>query len=306
MEISIVVPVYGCEKCLETLTERLTDSLNKIVSQFEIIYVVDASPDNSWHVVTQQSKRNSRIKGILFSRNFGQHAAILAGLNEAKGSWIVVMDCDLQDKPEEIINLYQKALDGYDLVLAQRQIRQDTLLKRTTSKLFYAFFSYMTETKQDPSVANFGIYHQKVIHAVLEMGDFVRFFPANISWVGFKKTYLQVEHNARFEGETSYNFKSLFRLARNVILSFSDKPLRLAVRLGVYISIFSVFFAIITIARFLLGYITEPGYSSIFISIWFLSGIIITILGITGLYVGKCFEQSKNRPNYIINTKINL
>ena len=237
--ISVVSPVYRAEKIVAELVRQLHENLATITDNFEIILVNDASPDNSWETIAAECTKDYRVKGINLSRNFGQHYAITAGLHYAKGEWIVVMDCDLQDRPDEIPNLYRKALEGWDLILAQRINRQDFFLKRWFSTIFYAIFSYLTDTKQDPTIANFGIYKYKVIRSVLKMKDSIRYFPTMIQWVGFRKYYLPVQHAKRYAGKTNYNFRSLMRLAVNNIISFSDKPLRLITKIGFFISIFS-------------------------------------------------------------------
>ena len=190
IKISIVSPVYRAEKMVHMLVERIVKSVSTITEDYEIILVNDASPDASWQMIEQKCAIDKRVKGVNLSRNFGQHYAITAGLNYAKGEWVVVMDCDLQDRPEEIPALYNKAQEGYDSVFAQRVQREDTWLKRLSSKAFYAVFGYLTDTKQDPSVANYGIYSHGVIQSILQMGDHFRYFPTMVQWVGFKKAYL--------------------------------------------------------------------------------------------------------------------
>lgn len=306
MKFSVVIPTYKCSRSITELTERLIKTLKTLSSDFEIIFVNDASPENDWEIITELSKKDNRIKGLNFSRNFGQHYAITAGLDNAKGDWIIVMDGDLQDQPEEIIKLYNKALEGFDIVFAQRVNRKDNFLKRLSSSVFYKTFSYLTDTKQDSSVANFGIYKKNVVKAILSMKDSIKYFPTMSQWVGFNKTLLPVAHSKRNEGKSAYNFNSLLRLAFNNIIAFSNKPLKLVVKFGFVIVAFSIILALYYLIKYLLGDIIVIGYSSLIISIWFLSGINIMILGIVGLYVGKTFEKVKDRPNYIIKTKINL
>jgi len=303
--ISIVSPVYQGEKIVSELIRQLHIHLQEITDNYEIILVNDASPDDSWNVIAVESAKDKRVKGINLSRNFGQHNAITAGLSFAKGDWIVVMDCDLQDRPDEIPNLYRKAQEGYDSVFAQRIQRQDVFLKRFFSKMFYSLFSYLTETKQDPSVANFGIYNRKVIDAVLSMKDYIRFFPTMVQWVGFRKFYLPVQHDDRYEGKTSYNFKRLIQLALNNIIAFSDKPLRLTVKMGFVISFFSFMLALYNVFARYTGIISVEGFTTTVFSIWFVGGLTLAILGIVGLYVGKTFEKVKDRPAYIVQNHIN-
>ena len=303
--ISVVSPVYRAEKIVSELVRQLHENLATITDNYEIVLVNDASPDNSWLAVVAECEKDKRVKGINLSRNFGQHYAITAGLNFAKGEWVVVMDCDLQDRPDEIQNLYAKAQEGYDSVFAQRIERQDSFFKQLFSKIFYAIFSYLTETKQDPTVANFGIYHRTVIDAILMMNDYIRFFPTMVQWVGFRKFYLPVQHADRYEGKTSYSFKGLIRLALNNILAFSDKPLRLTVKIGFIISVFSFLLAIYNVFARFMGIIKVEGFTTTVFSIWFVGGLILVVLGVIGLYVGKTFENVKNRPIYIVKNIIN-
>lgn len=300
--ISIVSPVYKAENLLDELVRRLQLSLETITFNYEIILVDDCGPDNSWQVIEAHTKRDSRIRGVRLSRNFGQHKAITAGLNLAQGEWIVVMDCDLQDQPEEIPKLHQYAqAENCDLVFARRVERQDSWLKRASSRWFYQMLSYLTDTKQDPAIANFGIYHHKVIAAVLAMRESIRYFPTMVRWVGFRAGGLAVVHAERPEGTSSYNLSRLLNLAFDIILAYSDKPLRLTVKLGLLISASAFLLVLITLLRYWLGYIWEPGYASLIISIWFFAGLILSVLGMVGLYIGKTFEQVKNRPIYIID-----
>lgn len=301
IEISVVSPVYGCGGCLEELVAGLQSVLEG--RSFEIILVEDGSPDHSWEKMAALARKYPFVKAFKLSRNFGQHAAIQAGLSQVKGKTVVVMDCDLQDPPAEIPKLLAKYQEGYDLVVARRQNRTDGWFKRKSSEWFYRTLSYLTETKIDPSVANFGVYDRKVIDAVLAMGDFVRFFPSMAAWVGFNRGYLDIEHGERGAGVSAYNFGKLVRLGLNVILTFSDKPLRLMVKLGFWVTFLVVISGLITLGRYFAGDIQVSGYTSLILSVWFLGGLVISVLGLVGLYVGKTFDQAKDRPVFIISEK---
>lgn len=303
--ISIVSPVYRAEKIIPELVKRIVFAVSQITDDYEIILVEDCGPDNSWEAIEQEANNNPKISGFKLSKNFGQHYAITAGLDQAKGDWVVVMDCDLQDRPEEILKLYVKAQEGYDLVLAQRIERKDDFLKRLFSKLFYRTLSYLTGSKIDESIANFGIYHKSVITAVISLRESIRYFPSMVQWVGFKSVSIPVQHAERQEGSSSYNFKRLINLALDIILSYSDKPIRLLIKSGIFISILSFIFAVLFLIQWIEGSVKVLGYTSLIISIWFFSGLILMTLGIVGLYVGKIFEGVKNRPIYIIDKKTN-
>ena len=304
--ISIVSPVYKGEKMVSELVRRNVESVSTITDDYEIILVNDASPDNSWEEIVKQCENNPKVKGINLSRNFGQHYAITAGLHYAKGDWVVVMDCDLQDRPEEIPKLYAKVQEGYDSVLAQRIQRSHSWFKRTVSKGFYKVFSYLTETNQDASVANFGIYNRKVIDAVLSMGDAQRYFPAQIQWVGFNKAYLPIQHDERVEGKSTYNLSRLFRLAFDTIISFSTKPMRLMVQMGLFVTLVSFVVGMVFVVRYCMGLIEVMGFASLIISLWLLGGIIISLVGVVGVYLGKLFEKAKERPTFIVDEKRNI
>ncbi len=302
--ISIVSPVYRAEKILPILVSEINLVMERIGEDYEIILVDDRSPDNSWEVMKVLSSQNPKIKSIRLSRNFGQHSAIFAGLTKAKGDWVVVMDCDMQDQPKEIAKLYKKALEGYDIVLGQRENRKDKFLKKLTSRLFYKVFNYLSGANFDNNVANFGIYHQKTIKSILDMKDYVKFFSLFINWIGFKSVSIPIEHGEREEGKSTYSVGRLFKQAFNVIISFSDKPLRLFINFGLSISILSFVLGIYYLYLSITHKITQPGFSSLILSIWFLSGIIISCIGIVGVYLGKTFDQAKGRPTFIIDEEV--
>ena len=175
--ISFVSPVYMAEKMLDKLVDEIQKVMLKINQPYEIILVDDRSPDKSWEVIKKIAHEFSEVRSVRLSRNFGQHPAIMAGLSLAKGEWVVVMDCDLQDQPKEVLKLYNKAREGFDVVLAKRKNRQDGFLKKTTSFIFSKIYGYFTDTVYDNEVANFGIYHKKVIKSIIEISDSIKFFP---------------------------------------------------------------------------------------------------------------------------------
>jgi len=293
------------EELVNLLVQEIEKHIQTITEAYEIILVDDGSKDASWDQIKLICQENKKVKGIKLSRNFGQHNAIIAGLSHASGEWNIVMDCDLQDRPDQFNILYQKALEGNKIVLGQRILRNDSFLKKFFSKQFYKIFSYLTHTEQDASIANFGIYHKKVIQAILKMKDHVKYFPAMVQWVGFKMAKVEVQHSKREIGKTTYSLYKLITLASNTILSFSNKPLRITAFAGLCISAISGLVALIQFVRYLNGAITELGFTSLILSIWFLSGVIIFILGIIGIYLGKVFEKVKNREVFIIEELIN-
>jgi polyisoprenyl-phosphate glycosyltransferase len=303
--ISIISPVYRAEKVLDELVARIALAVENITTNYEIVLVDDRSPDASWEKMVNIAESNPKVKAIRLSRNFGQHYAITAGLDNAMGEWVVVMDCDLQDRPEEIIKLYQRAAEGYDAVLARRHERKDGYFKKLFSKSFYRTLGYLTGSHQDESIANFGIYHYKVIDEVKRLRESIRYFPTMVRWVGFNITKLDVDHAERSEGKSNYNFKRLLNLALDIMLAYSDKPIRMVIKFGLLIALFSFVFILITLYQWVNEDIEVLGYASIIVSIWFLSGCILVTMGVVGLYVGKIFEGVKGRPSYIIDNILN-
>lgn len=291
------------EHVLQELCERVEMSLKPFGKPFELILVEDASPDSSWREIEKLSLKYDFVRGIKLSKNFGQHYAITAGLDHSNGEWVVVMDCDLQDKPEEIPNLYSKAQEGFDVVLALRENRKDSFFKKLGSKVFYRTLAWLTGSKQDERIANFGIYHRKVINEIIGMRESIRFFPTMVKWVGFRQTTIHVEHGANRERNSSYSLGKLLDLGLDIMLAYSDKPVRMTVKLGLIIAISGFLFAIFTLYKYLTGTIIVAGYASLIISIWVLTGMVLITLGMVGLYVGKTFEGVKGRPIYIIEKK---
>ena len=299
--LSVVIPVYRAENCLDELYRRLKSVLETITPDFEIVLVEDCGGDRSWEIIEQLTVQDVRVKGIQFSRNFGQHYGITAGLDHCNGDWVVVMDCDLQDRPEEIPRLYDKAQEGYDVVLARRGRRQDPALKRFTSWLFYKLFSYLADIDYNGETGNFRIVSRKVVMNFRSMQERLRFFGGLVSWMGFPTASIDVQHDERFAGQTSYTFRKLWKLASETIIAYSDKPLRLSIRFGFVISALAFAYGGYIVYLALVHGTSITGWSSLIVSLYFLGGIIISILGILGVYLGKAFDEVKRRPLYIIN-----
>lgn len=304
--LSVVCPVYCCAACLRELCARVTATASTVTDDFEIILVNDASPDDAWPVIAELAASDARIKGLDLSRNFGQHYAITAGLEHTTGDRVVVMDCDLQDCPEEIAAMYAKAEEGYDVVFGERRDRRDSWFKRTTSRAFFTVLNYLSGADYDYRAANFGVFDRKVIEAVLSMGDRYRFFPVMVRWTGFRTTSIPVTHQARPEGRSSYTLRKLMRLALDIILSNSDKPLRLVAIAGICVSFAAIGMTIFSLVRYLHGDVAVAGYTSVIASMWLLSGLTLFGMGIIGLYLGRVFESVKARPTYIVRDRLNL
>ena len=306
MILSIVIPVFKAEYIIDELIVRIQNSISQITEDYELILIEDFSPDNSWSLILKYTKLDSRIKGLKLSRNFGQQYAITAGLDFSKGDWIVVMDCDLQDQPEEIYKLYRKALEGYDIVFANRKERKDKFFKRLSSKIFHKIYRYFSGIDSDEGIANFGIYSRKVINEFKKLKEKARSFSTLIGYLGFSKTKIDVEHAERYEGKSTYTFSKLIELSLDVVLSNSNKPLKLSVGLGFIMSFVSIILGVYNLIAHYSGMIDVPGYTSTIFSIWFVGGLLTFVLGIVGLYIGKIFDQVKDRQLYIVDQCINI
>ncbi|MGY0692057.1 glycosyltransferase family 2 protein [Virgibacillus sp. FSP13] len=298
--ISVVVPVYGCQSCLTDLYNRVAATIESIPARLEMILVNDASPDHAWEAIKQLSVQDDRVKGIDLARNFGQHHAITAGLDHTTGDWIVVMDCDLQDRPEEIVKLYNKAQEGYEVVFGKRIERQDGWFKRKSSQFFYRVYDYFTGGSSDCTIANFSISSKKVVESFRQMREQNRFFPLFIQWMGYRTGTVQVEHNARKAGKTSYNLKKLISLGTDAIISQSNKPLRLSIQFGFFISLVSFLYGVFLVGRYFFLDVPVKGWTSVMVSIYFIGGLIFFNIGVLGLYLGKVFNETKGRPLYLI------
>ena len=302
-KITVVIPVYRAEKIIDELCNRLVTNLSKLTDAFEIILIDDSSPDNSWDKIKENTLKDNRIKGYLLSRNFGQHHAITAGLDKTNAEWVVVMDCDLQDRPEEIVQLYNKALEGFDIVLAARKNRKDNLLKKASSKLFYFVLSFLSGMKFNGEVGNFGIYNKNAVDNIKHLREPFRFFVSSVKWIGFNSTTVNVDHDNRHEGKSTYNYKKLISLGVNIIISHSNKPLKMMIFTGISFVLISLLFVSYNLYLKFIGQITELGYTSIISSIWLLTGVILSSTGVLGIYIGKIYDGIKNRPLYIISEK---
>lgn len=288
------------------LVHRIKESVSLITNDFEIVLVNDCSPDNSWSMIVKECEKDKRVKGVNLSRNFGQHNAITAGLSFASGEWVIVMDCDLQDRPEEIPNLYNKALEGFDIVYAQRVQRQDKFFKKLSSFLFHVVFDFLSGIKTDKSIANFGIYKKIVVSEYVQIPERFRGLGTLVRYLGFKSTAIPVEHGKRLEGKSSYSLQRLFGQAFSSIISNTNRPLKIMVGMGFTIAAISMIIAFYNILAHFCGMISVPGFTTTVFSIWFVGGLIMMQLGVLGVYVGRVFDQVKGRPVFVVRDKVNI
>jgi dolichol-phosphate mannosyltransferase len=299
--LSVVAPVFREAAVLPELCARIRAAASPITEDFEIVLVSDGGNDGSWQVISDLSNADRRIKGIKFTRNFGQHLAISAGLDACDGDWVVVMDSDLQDRPEVIPDLYAKAQQGYEVVFVSRTNRPESRIYQVAARLFHRIFRILANTNYDPAHGNFSIVSRRVVERYRAMGETLRFYGGILDWLGFERASIEASHGERFAGQPGYNFHKRLGLAAEIILSHSDRPLHISVLFGLIISLGSGSAGCYMILRYLFfKHYSVEGWTSLMVSVFFMGGIILLVLGIVGIYIGKIFNEIKGRPLYVV------
>lgn len=303
--VSVVSPVYGCKDCLIQLTAAVSGTLEHTPYDWELILVDDRGPDEPWDVITELSKKHSRVRGIRLARNHGQHLAIWAGLEASQGDWVVVVDCDLQDNPSYIPQLVEKVIfENVEAVIVERGSWSDSIFRRLSSRSFYCIVRALSGINLS-NVGNFGVYSRRMVDLLLRFEEQDVYLPFMVSITGLKKTQLVIDRDERHSGQSSYTTRQLLKLAFSLIVNFSDRPLKYVAIIGAVMSFIALFFSIALIGAYLLGAFTVPGWASIILSMWFLSGLTLAVLGIHGIYLGRIFSEAKRRPRIIVEVETN-
>jgi dolichol-phosphate mannosyltransferase len=301
VELSVVVPVYGCADCLVALHDRLTRSITSVTDSYELVFVDDRSIDAGWSVLQRLALDDAHIRAFRLSRNFGQDAAITAGLAEARGEWAVVMDCDLQEAPEDIPRLWEAASGGYDLVRSVRRGWRHSAFRRITSRIYR---SLTLETDVRPDYSNLSLLSRRVIDAFLQLRDRDREYMIALDWLGFDSTAIEIDHHERHAGKSGYTLGRLVKVALDGMFFRSTVLLRLVVLVGFLVAAIGLIVAGFEVADYFLEPSkTVPGYTSLAVLVLILAGVIIVSVGVVGLYVGRIFEQVKNRPLFLIDER---
>jgi dolichol-phosphate mannosyltransferase len=301
VDISVVIPVFNEESNLPVLYERLVNSVTSISNDYELIFVNDGSKDNSLNIIKELSLKNPQVKYIDFSKNFGHQLAVFAGLENAKGDTIVIIDADLQDPPELIKELYNKMKEGYDVVYAQREQRVgESWHKLMTAKLFYRFINRLSEVSIPLDTGDFRIISKKINDIIVSMPERNKFLRGQIAWTGFNQTFVSYNREERYAGKTNYSYSKMFSFAFDGITAFSNLPLRLATYLGFAVSLISFFFILYTLYQKYFKHDVVQGWSSLMVSILFIGGVQLICLGIIGEYLGRIMDNVKQRPLYIV------
>lgn len=302
MDISIIVPIFNEEGNIPILYERLVNTLQSKDLLFEIIFINDGSKDSSLNKIIQLSIGDSRVKYIDFSRNFGHQIAVSAGINNTLGQAVVIIDADLQDPPELILELYQKYTEGFEVVYAKRRSRKgESLLKLITAKLFYKILRSLTSVDIPLDTGDFRIIDHKIVSELRKMPEPNKFLRGQISWIGFRHTFVEYDRQERASGKTGYTYRKMIKFALDGITSFSESPLKVATLLGFIVSFAAFTMLLYAFYSRLISKDYVPGWASLIISVLFLGGIQLLSLGIIGEYISRIMANVRNRPLYIIS-----
>ncbi|MDJ0555378.1 MAG: glycosyltransferase family 2 protein [Microcoleaceae cyanobacterium MO_207.B10] len=301
IEVSIIVPCYNEAPNIDYLFERLISVLESLKITYEIVCINDGSQDNTLQLLIAHHQKNSAIKILNFSRNFGKEIALTAGLDYTIGDAVIPIDADLQDPPELIIQLINKWREGYDVVYATRRSRQgETWLKQFTAHKFYEIIQRLTPVKIPPNTGDFRLMDRKVVEALKQLPENNRFMKGLFSWVGYKQTSILYDRKPRFKGQTKWNYWQLWNLAIQGITAFSSLPLKIWSYIGISISLISFIYASFLVIRTLVLGIDVPGYASLMVAVLFLGAMQLVSLGILGEYLGRVHDEVKKRPLYLV------
>ncbi|MGK7940233.1 MAG: glycosyltransferase family 2 protein [Crocosphaera sp.] len=304
VEISIIVPCYNEEQGLDLLFERLLGVLNSLNLSYEVVCVDDGSKDRTLERLIDYHHRYEAIKVLSLSRNFGKDIALTAGLENAQGQAIIPIDADLQDPPELIEQLIEKWQQGYDVVSGKRRSRQgESWLKRMTANAFYRIISRISTVPIPRDTGDFRLLDRRVVDALKTMPERTRFMKGLFTWVGFKQTYIVYDRPNRVQGTTKWNYWKLWNFALDGITSFSLLPLKVWSYLGVILSLLAFIYGSFLIIRTLILGIDVPGYASLMVTMLFIGGVQLITLGILGEYLGRIYEETKQRPLYLIRER---
>ena len=301
-KISILIPAYNEEAVLEKLFTRLANLANNTKDyNFEFLFVNDGSRDNTLEIIKDYAEKDDRVSFVNLSRNFGKEVAMIAGLDNVSGDATVIIDADLQDPPELIPEMIKWWEQGYDDVYARRRSRMgESFLKKTTSKMFYKTLQSMTRIPIQKDTGDFRLLDKRAVEALKQIRESQRYTKGYFSWIGFKKKEITYDRDPRAAGETHWNYIKLFDLAIEGIISFSTAPLRVATGLGIVVALATFIYLIVIVIKTLIFGTDLAGYPSMMAVILFLGGAQLLSLGIIGEYVGRIFNETKNRPLYLI------
>ena len=308
-KISVVVPMYYEEDVVDECYKRLTNVLKTLENyEYEIIFVNDGSKDKTLFLLEQIAKKVENIKILSFSRNFGHQAAVTAGQKEVTGDAVIIIDADLQDPPETICDMIKLWEQGYEVIYGKRKIRKgESVFKLLTAKMFYKTLNILSDVEIPKDTGDFRLVDRKVVDTINQMPEHNKFLRGLFSWVGYKQTAFEYERKERFAGKTKYPLRKMLKLASDGIIGFSTKPLKMVGFIGILsiiISIAILIYALISYAFNLNN--LSAGWTSIMVTVTFFAGVQLLSIWVMSEYIGRIYDESKNRPQYIIDKKINI
>jgi polyisoprenyl-phosphate glycosyltransferase len=303
--LSVVTPVYGAESCLDELHRRLTETLQSMKVDYEIVLVNDGSPDGSGAVLAAMAARDSRVIVLNLSRNFGQHPAILAGLEHARGRQVVVMDCDLQEAPEDIPRLVAKAAEGYEVVFGLRRRSQRSWFKRLTSKAWFSLINLLSDFPVIPGIGTFSLLDRRVVDQLVRMPNRHSHYQHLVRWIGFRQSSIEIEQAARFDGKRgSYSLRALLRHAFIGVVAHSTRLLTFSIYLGfAFVGLSVLQFGSVLYLKLFRG-VGVAGWTSLMAATWLIGGAILSSLGVIGLYLARIVDEVKQRPAFIVRERL--
>lgn len=305
IDISVVIPVYGCPTAIPALYERLTSVLSGMNVEYEIIMVDDCDKMNSWEEVKKVAEADTHVKAIHFTKNHGQGVAVTAGVHQSVGKWVITMDCDLQDAPENIPDLYSKALEGYDVVFVRRQQRKESFFVRLFAKWYHNVLAWLSGVDFDYDLATYLIASRRATDYYVASKDRGRDFGVFLMWLGFRYTFVNYEQGYRYEGKSSFTFIKKVRTAVGIISTYSNRPLYVSIWIGAISAVFSFIYIIYAFIQYYVYDANPEGWTTVAAAIFFFGGAILSTLGVMGIYLGNIFDMSKDRPLFTVQETIN-
>ena len=301
-QLSVIIPIFNEEGNIHMLYERLSKVVSKLGIDSEFIFINDGSKDRSTELILEIASKNSNVKYIDFARNFGHQVAVTAGIDHCVGKAVVIIDADLQDPPELIEDMYKKWQEGYAVVYAKRKSREgESQMKKLTAKIFYRMLQRITAINIPVDTGDFRLIDHKVVDVLKRMPEQQKFLRGQISWIGFKQTYIEYDRDARYAGKTGYTFRKMIRLALDGITSFSNLPLKFATFAGFFVSGIAFIMILYALYSRFISKDYVPGWTSLMLAVLFIGGVQLICIGIIGEYISRMSSNVRNRPLYIVN-----
>ncbi len=306
MKLSIVVPCYNEESVLPRFYEEIKDILHQLNTSYEVVFVNDGSKDQTQHILQTLSEQDPLIKYVSFSKNFGKESAMLAGLSYSSGEYVLIMDADLQHPPSLIPAMLAKALEGYDQVIAKRDRSGEKFTRSFLTKLYYKLINSLVDVRLENGIGDFRLLSRRAVDALLSLKEYNRFSKGLFSWIGFNEAIIEYKNIIREEGASKWSFASLLNYGIDGVISFNNKPLRIAIYLGLTVTLLDILYVLYMLIQITMKGIDVPGYFTTIAAILLVGGLQLFFMGIIGEYIGRIYYEVKRRPPYIVAKTANF